>query len=156
MKFSKALLIAILIIAGFFGLFVIYFAGQVSAVYDPIKTYQFGLTREELRGQLFRVIKTQPHWTIKLTDSTGTDKNDLNYYCDIVFMDETSEYKYNINYKKESSFWDSKVKLEINLIGAFDVGQKTGGYKTEDTDVNRLTDIFEKEIIKRLSENTSR
>jgi hypothetical protein len=126
-----------------------------STTYDPLKSFQFPLTKEELRGQLFQTINAGTNWTIKLTDSTGTD-NKLNYYCDIVYRDEANEYKYYIKYKKENSFWDSNVKSEIDLIGAFDIRHKTGGYKTEDTDVDKLTDIFEKEVIKRLSKNTSR
>ncbi len=126
-----------------------------SATNDPLKSFQFPLTKEELRGQLFKTINADTNCTIKLTDSTGTD-NELNYYCDIVIRDGVNEYKYYIQCKKENSFWDNNVKSEINLIGAFDLVHKTGGYKTEDTDVNKLAGIFEKEIIKKLNKDTNR
>src|SRR5688500_9348643 len=101
MKFSKILFITLIIIFGSIGLFIIYFARQVSAVYDPLKSYTYSLTRDELKERLIQTIKSKPNLTFNLTDSTGTDKNDLNYYANISVKVETEEYGFNIKYNKE-------------------------------------------------------
>jgi hypothetical protein len=156
MKFTKNLFIGLIIgAAGFLGLFV-YFVGGVSAVYDPMKSYSYSLTRDELKQRLIDTIRANPNLTFNLTDSTGTDRNDLDYHAEILVKLGKEQYEFNIKYNKENRLWDNSVKSEISLIGAFDVGQKTGGYIPEAPDVNRLIDIFEKEIIAKLSENTSR
>ena len=134
-----------------------YIASQISAVYDPLKSYRYTLTRDELRERLNKTIKSKSNLTFNLTDSTGTDNNDLNYYANLSMKIGADEYGFNIKYHKETSLWDKDIKSEISLIGAFDIIRKTGGYKTDDTDVEKLINIFEIELIKDLDGmNTSR
>jgi hypothetical protein len=145
------------IVIGLTAVLLVFIATQVSAVYDPLKSYHYSMTRDELRERLIQTIKSKPNLTFNLTDSTGTDKNDLNYYADILVKIGADEYEYNIKYKQENNFWDKDIKSEISLFGAFDKIHKTGGYKNDDTDVEKLVGIFENELIKELDKkNTSR
>jgi hypothetical protein len=153
---KRTLLLGIILGAGlFFGLFV-FFVGGITAVVDPIKSYSYSLTRDELKQRLVETIKANSNLTFKLTDSTGTDRNDLHYHADILVKVGTEQYEFHIKYNKENKLWDNRVKSEISLIGAFDFGHKTGGYIPEAPGVSRLIDIFEKEVIEKLSKNTSR
>jgi hypothetical protein len=149
MRFIKSLPIVIVLTA----MILIY---AMTRSYDPLETYRYTLTRDELEERLIQVIKSKSNLTFNLTDSTGTDETDLNYYADLIIKTGTEEYEYNFKYNKETSFWDKDVKSEICLIGAFDKIRKTGGYKTDDTDVEKLIIVFESELIKDLDEmNTS-
>jgi len=156
MTSKKTLFIGLILGTGlFFGLFA-YFVGGITATVDPIKSYRYSLTRDELKQRLIETIKANPNLTFKLTDSTGTDRNDLHYHADIFVKVETERYEFHIKFNKENTFWDNNVKSEISLGAAFDFGYKTGGYVKEAPGVDRLIEIFEREIIKKLGENTSR
>ena len=104
MKFIRTLFISLLIIACLIGFFTIYFAAQVSAVYDPLKSYSYSMTRDKLKENLIQVIKSKPNFNFSLTDSTGTNKNDLNYYANISMKIETEEYEFHIKYYGDNSF----------------------------------------------------
>jgi hypothetical protein len=152
MKFIKGFWIIIGLSAMLFA----YIATQVSAVYDPLKSYRYTLTIDELRERLNQTVKLKSNFTFNLTDSTGTDNSNLNYYANLSMKIGDDEYGFNIKYHKETSFWDRDIKSEISLIGAFDIVRKTGGYKTDDPDVEKLINIFESELIKDLDDmNTS-
>jgi hypothetical protein len=152
MRFIKGFWIVI----GLTAILLVYIGTQVSAVYDPLESYSYSLTRDELKEKLIQTIKSKSNLTFNLTDSTGTDKSDLYYYADLLIKIGTEEYEYNIKYNNKNSIWDKEVKSEISLIGAFDKSHGTG-YKTDDTDVEKLINIFENELIKELDErNTSR
>jgi hypothetical protein len=96
-----------------------FFCQPVSAIYDPIKIYKFSLTREELENEISRVMKDDSSLTHKLTDSTGTDQNDLNYYLTLIFKREGIEATFRIKYLRSHPFFGN-AQSEIDLIGAFD------------------------------------
>src|SRR6267154_3028601 len=151
MKSKRILFIGLIAgTVGFFGPFA-YFVGGVSSVYDPLKSYSYSLTKDELEQRLIQTIKANPNLTFHPTDTTGTDRSDLDYHADILIKIGIEEYEFNIKYNKESRLCDNKVKSEISLIGAFDIGHKTGGYIPEAPGVDRLINIFEKAIIEKLS-----
>lgn len=156
MKFFKVLFRVLVTILGLVGLLIIWFAGQVSAVYDPIKSYTYPLTRDDLKERIVQTTKINPNFTFELTDSTGTDINDLSYYAHILFKAENEEYEFQIKFNKKSSFWDSEIQSQIALTAAFDKVRRTGGYQREDPEVERLVDIFERQIINKLRADTSR
>ena len=137
-------------------LWLIYFATQISATYDPLKSYQFSMTKEELEERLLQTVKSNPKMTLNPKDSTGTDKEYLHYYADISVKGGTDDYEFTISYYKRDSRWDSKAKSEVSLIGAFDRANKTGGYKAESTDVEQLIAVFESQVISKIDENSSR
>jgi hypothetical protein len=130
--------------------FIVYFAAQVSATYGPLKSYKYSLTKDELEERLIQTIKSNANLTYTLTDSTGPVK-DLYYYAYVLIKVGTDEYKYNIKYYNKDSFWDSDVRSELSLIGAFDKIHRTGGYKTDNTDIEKLIGIFEEQVISELN-----
>ncbi|MGC3945570.1 MAG: hypothetical protein QM762_13805 [Chryseolinea sp.] len=153
MKEFKWFLIA-LTVAAF--VYVIFLATQMSAVYDPIKTYQFRFTENEVHVRLTEISKLKTNLKITFTDSIGNEKEGRDYHCDLNFKDATNEYVFHFIYKRHSHK-DKNVGSEIELISAIDYGLKLKIHDIDHEEAGRLTGIFENEIIDRLSEgNTSR
>jgi hypothetical protein len=139
---------------GLFGLFA-YFAGAVSAVYDPLRSYNYPLSMDELKKGLAQTVRSNPDLTFNLTDSTGLGKGDPYYYADIFVKDAPVEYEFLIKYNKKSKWFDNKIKSEISLIGAFDRIHRTGGYRPEDKGIEKLINIFDERLIKELDKYIS-
>jgi hypothetical protein len=136
--------------------YMIFLATQMSAVYDPIKTYPFGLTENEVHSRLTDISKLKPNLKITFADSNGTGKEDRDYHCDLDYKDATNEYAFHFIYKRNSHA-DKNVGSEIELIYAIDYGLKLKINEIDHEETGRLTGIFEREIIDKLSErNTSR
>ena len=128
----------------------------MSAVYDPMKTYQLQLTENEVHTQLTTISHLKPNLKITFADSIGTEKEGRDYHCDIDFKDETNEYAFHFIYKR-NSHGDKSVKSEIELINAIDFGLKIDIHEINHKEAARLIDIFEREFIDKLSaRNTSR
>jgi hypothetical protein len=152
---SKEILIVAVVLAGCLGLLG-WFAGGVSAVYDPIKTYRYSLTRDELQQKLIETVKANHNLTLKMTDTVGNRATgDLAYYADILFLVRRERYTFNIKFYKVDSFWNSDVRSEISLVGAFDNRQGDGGYIPEARGVDRITKVFETEVIEKLNIDTA-
>lgn len=134
----------------------IYFATQLSATHDSLKSYEFSMTREELEERLFQTIKSNPNMTLNLRDSTGTVKESLHYYADISVEGKREEYQFSISYYNKDGLWDDTTKSEVSLIGAFDKANRTGGYKIENTDVEKLIAVFESQVINKVEKNSFR
>lgn len=132
-------------------IWLIYFATQLSATYDPIKSYQYSMTREELQERLFKTVSSYPNMTLHLKDTTGTDKEYLHYYADILVEGGSENYMFTISFYKKDSPWEDSFKSEVSLIGAFDRVKRTGGYKVEDPDVEKLIAVFESRIISKIN-----
>lgn len=119
--------------------------------YDPLKTYQYSLTRDELKERMMNTFRSKSNLSFQLTDSTGTDQSDFNYYGEVRIEIGTKQFEYHIKLSKHNSYWDEDIKSEISLIGAFDKVNGTGGFKTDDPDMEKLIGIFEKELIDEIS-----
>jgi hypothetical protein len=128
----------------------IYFATQVSATYDPLKTYQFPLTREELQEGLIKTVNANPNLSFHIKDTTGADKENLHYYADILMEGGTEKYEFSVSYNRKERLWDNNVRSEVSLIGVFDNVRSTGGYKKEDTDAEKLIKVFESQVINKI------
>jgi hypothetical protein len=153
MKEFKWFLIA-LTLAAF--VYMIFLATQMSAVYDPLKTYQFGLTENEVHGRLTDISKLNPNLKITFADSIGTEKEGRDYHCDLDFKVAKNEYAFHFIYKRDSRA-DKNMRSEIELINAIDYGLKLEIHELNHEEASRLVGIFERELIDKLSErNTSR
>jgi len=153
MKGFKYILIALALLAF---VFVTYLGTQMSAVYDPLKIYQLRLTENEVHARLTNISNIKPNLKITFADSIGTEKEGRDYHCDVAFKDATNEYAFHFIYKKNGNA-DKIEKSEIELINAIDYGLKIDVHDIDHKEATRLVDIFEKEIIDKLSEkNTSR
>ena len=136
--------------------YLIYFATQVSAVYDPVKIYQLGLTENEVYTQLTKISEQKPNLKIVFPDSIGSEEEGRDYHCDMNFKDTTNEYAFHFIYKRNNHD-DKNLKSEIKLINAIDYGLKIEVHDIDHKEASRLVSIFEKEIINKLSgTNTSR
>lgn len=129
---------------------VLFLVSQLSATYDPIKTYNSTLTCEDIREKLLNSFQSDSNLSFKLTDSTGTDTNNLNYYGTVVMKEGTEQYEYHLKYNQHRSYWSKQVRSKISLIGAFDPVRGTGGYQMSDPHVEELVVIFEKKVIERI------
>lgn len=138
--------------------YLLYFATQLSAVYDPIKTYKFSVSKDRIKVQLEQISISRPNITITFTDSIGTEKDGRDYHGDIDIrtMRNENAYAYHIIYKKAPSRNDNGTKSEIELISAVDYALKTQVYKIDDQGAERLIGIFEKEIIDKLRADSKR
>ncbi|MBB6610119.1 hypothetical protein H7F15_03630 [Pontibacter sp. Tf4] len=137
-------------------LWMIYFATQLSATYAPLKSYRFSMTTEELQERLFQVVDTNPNMTLNLSDSTGTDKENRHYHADILIKGETEEYEFSISYYTKDGLWKNNDKSVVSLVGAFDRVNRTGGYKIDNTDIEKLITVFENQVINKIDKNSSR
>jgi hypothetical protein len=136
--------------------YLIYFATQMSAVYDPVKTYQIGLTENEVYTQLTKISQLKPNLKIIFSDSIGTDEEGRDYHCDMTFKDTTNEYAFHFIYKRNNHD-DENIESEIELISAIDYGLKIDVHDIDHKEASKLVSIFEKEITNKLGgTNTGR
>ena len=136
--------------------YLIYLATQMSAVYDPMKTYQLRPTENEVYTQLTKISELKPNLKIVFSDSIGTEKEGRDYHCDMTFKDTTNEYAFHFIYKRNNHD-DGDVGSEIELINAIDYGLKIDVHDIDHEEAPRLVGIFETEITNKLGgTNTSR
>ncbi len=148
MKDRKIVIFCVLAAIVFSVVLIAYFASQISAVYPPMKTYNFSLTTDQLRNKIINIANDDTNLSYKITDSTGTSKDDLNYYVDVYLKNNLTLYTFNIFYNKS----DNKHS-EINLVGAFDNIHKFGGYQNNSKEMQDLITIFENNFIYRINYN---
>lgn len=145
MKYIKILISIILI----FGLgSCIYFVSQFSAVYPPIKKYKFKTNVANLRLAITETLDNPDKYEYKFKDTVGNKENGFAYYVDLRIKNTQMDNDYTFKFYE---FQRPANNSSIDLIGAFDKINKTGGYKIKDNDVPRLIDLFDKEFISDLT-----
>lgn len=152
---NKILLISIVTICIVCTLAMVYFASQVSAVYDPLKKYSYSISSKSLKNELFNLAKENSHIICKIGDTTGSKKSDFSYYMDIKEVESNSVIHYTIRYEDDNSFWKTN-NSQLRLIGVFDSINKIGGFKVSDNGVPFLIKKFEQNILGKIpSQSTS-
>lgn len=146
MKWKQAIIFSVLAVIVFFIFKMVYSVLQISAVYPPMKEYIFSMNTGELAKKIINVANDDSNLNYKITDSTGTSKDDLNYYVDINIKNDSTLYTFNFFYNKSD-----KDQSKINLVGAFDKTHQYGGYENNGKDMQSLIDIFEKKFIDRIN-----
>gem|GEM_PF-2663677 len=146
MKWKQAIIFSVLAVILFFFFKIIYSVLQISAIYPPMKEYIFSLKPGELANKIIRITNDDSNMNYKLTDSTGTLNDDLNYYADIYLKDDSTLFMFNFFYNKSG-----KEQSKINLVGAFDKTHQFGGYENNSKDMQSLINIFEKNFIDRIN-----
>lgn len=140
------LLIITLVLVLVSGLIVRTFVSNFSAVYPPIKKYNIQMTQSDFR----EIINTSKNKNInidfKLTDSTGNKQIGFFYYVDCQIRNVSTDNLFNFKYYKN----ETDEFITIDLIGAFDLESKTGGYKKKDIGVQELIELFENQFIEKL------
>jgi len=143
----KKISIVILIVFG--GL--LYFATQISATYPPIKEYEFEIPVSDLRIAIKEALKERDKFEYEFTDTVGNKENGYAYYISLRIKGLKMDNYYTIKYEEdEKGFWNKTIISKIKLISAFDKIHNTGGCKSEDTDVAKMTTIFESKFIDKI------
>ena len=122
----------------------IYFVSQFSSTYPPIEEYDISKDLDKLIDDI-NIISNSTNISFNITDTTGTIERGFSYYANIEIQVDLNEYNYYIKFDK-----DNNKKSIISLIGAFDLKNKTGGYKKKDRMVYELTKIFEYKFINKV------
>lgn len=139
--------IGVCIISGL--VFLLYFASQFSAVYPPIKTYTYKTSASQLEHYITKVVDIDSNLSFRITDITGTEYP-YRYYAELLVKEKKHNYKFNFSYENTNNFWNHNEHLNLNLLGAFDQTNKTGGYLIEEKGVGILIPVFERYFIKKL------
>jgi hypothetical protein len=129
--------------------YLIYSSTQMSAVYEPMKIYQVGLTENEVYTQLKKISEMKPNLNIIFSDGIGSEEEGRDYHCEMTFKDTTNEYSFHFIYKKNNHDVEN-LKSEIELINAIDYGLKVDVHEIDHIEARRLVSIFEKEITNKL------
>lgn len=125
----------------------IYFVSQFSAVYPPIKQYDFSTNVNDLEKIIIDLVEKEPDFNYSKKDTVGNLENGFAYYmeieiknsdCDIIYLIKYCDSKYSNNNKQHS---------ELKLIHTFDRPNNIGGYKIKENGVKGLLEIFDKEIL---------
>ena len=129
----------------------IYFASQISAVYPPLKEYDFSVNALKLQTAIFELDQVDTDLNCKITDTVGLENNRA-YHMDIAFKKGGANYGAHILYEDDKKFLSKAINSELELIGVFDSTNKVGGYLSKDNGVPKLIGVFEKEFISKLEE----
>ena len=150
-KYVIVILIIGVIGAGiFYGL---YFVTQFSAVFPPIKTYEFTTDVNGFESTITNYIENSPRVTYQKTDTVGNVKNGFAYYMKINLIEQNIEYL--IKYENSNSLNGNIQHSEIKLIHIFDKNRNEVGYKIKDEGVLELLELFESEIVVNIELKTS-
>lgn len=118
---------------------------NISSIYDPIKSYKFMGDEGKLIDNLFKYSAYTQQTTFQITDSIyDTNAKTVNYYIVIRIKDSSHSLAYYLNFKPDIQ---NKNLLNLNLTGAFDEKNNTGGFKIDDKGVNSLVKFFENDFL---------
>ena len=139
------ILICIIILAVFGGW--LYFVSMFSSVYPPIKEYKFKVSASTLRSTMINVLDNLEKYDYNFKDTVGNVSKGYSYYINLKIKGQKMDDRFTFK------FYSKKLQPDISkidLIGAFDNINKTGGYKLKDPDVKKLVEVFEMEFINKL------
>lgn len=139
----KVLLIVVGGLAIAFVLISLFFVSQISAVYPPLKEYQYPMSALGLQNLIFNIDKADTNLNCLISDTVGIP-DDIAYHMDIRLKIEDVTYDFHIKYNDTKKFWSNSVNSELGLIDVYDSTHKIGGYRPKDNGVPILIDIFEK------------
>ena len=115
----------------------VYFVGQFTKVYDPIKSYQFRVSIAKLRAGLVEACKNREGCKIEFTD----DLKGVQHYAEIRIKTPKMYFIYDFNLVKKNNM------SIINLTSAFDITNQSGGHDKSKEGVKKGIKNFEDEFI---------
>ncbi|RYD90732.1 MAG: hypothetical protein EOP54_23525 [Sphingobacteriales bacterium] len=121
-----------------------YFVAGVSAVYPPIKTYEYFGSADQFDNAIRQFADKNTDVIVKDKETIGNADNGYAIHMTLDAKDSTSNVSYNLKYE----YADSKIK--VYLIGLHDWINKKGGYKIGDAGVKELLNDFENRFLLRL------
>jgi hypothetical protein len=115
----------------------VYFVGQFTKVYDPIKDYQFHVSIGKLKASLVETCKNRDGFEIEFTDVLNGGR----HYGEIRIKTPKMYFIYDfVLYKKNNG-------SIISLTSAYDITNKSGGHKKNNVGVKKSMKKFEDEFI---------
>jgi len=121
----------------------IYFAGQLSVIYPPIKIYKLEYSKKQFENKLNK-IASKNEYKITFTDTTGLDlDSEYSYYFNI--FDLKTKDKYLLKFKSDKSFFKDE-QIELSLIGLTNEQINRVVYKINE-DASKIRLSFEKTIL---------
>ncbi|MGN6352559.1 MAG: hypothetical protein ACTHLB_04175 [Parafilimonas sp.] len=148
MNWKRLILFCVLGIVAFWIIKIAYLILQISAINPPMKEYDFSLNANDLLNKIYNIDEADDNLDLKITDTTDTLENGFRYYVDVYLKSDATSYTFNLVYHQSG-----KEHSKIGLIGAFDNTHKSGGYQSNDKDIQNLIDTFESKFIYRISNN---
>lgn len=148
MKMIKVIVIAFLIIL--IG-YMLYLVVEMSSTYPGIKKYSFGVNKISLEQKLSDRINSSNGWSLEKKDSI-TGENEVCYWTSLLYEENGRKFEYDIKYcldLKTSN--EDNVCVRLEVVGAFDYINKSGGYKLSDKDVEKLVQILDRAILSELA-----
>lgn len=147
MNLTKVSLIALLVI--FLG-YLLYLGVGMSSTYPAIKEYSFRIKETYFIEKITDRVNSIKGWSMKKTDSVR-GKYETCYWSSLLCEENGQKLEYDIKHclGAESNEDDSCVELEV--IGAFDHNNKSGGYRLSDKDVKELLNILDRAILSELA-----
>jgi hypothetical protein len=133
---SKLLVIIIFSIVVIIGLWFFYFVTQLTKVYDPIESYQFRLSVTKLKEGINESCKNRDGCEIEFTKFLNNKQ-----YAKIRIKTPKMDFKYSFYISKKDN-----VSI-INITSAYNISNKSGGYKKSDVGVKEIIKKFENEYI---------
>lgn len=116
---------------------------------DPLASYEYNMEVGELKSKVMGAVKRQPGFTFTLREVVGNETKGFGYYARI--KDGNNNYEYVVEFIGVKSFWKRTVTSEIQLISAFNLTRRQGGYKISDPEVRSLMDTLEVRIISKIN-----
>jgi hypothetical protein len=140
------------IIIGFlvlFAAYILYVVIGMSSTFPSIKKYSFNLTKDSFERKLIQRADSLNGWSLAKEDSIKGDE-EIWYWASLNYEGNDQQAEYTVKYCEKAGC----VKLEI--VGAFDRVNKSGGYKSSDDDVQKLLEILDRVILNDLAPFCSR
>jgi hypothetical protein len=128
----------------------IYFVGGVSAVYPPIKKYEYVGTTNQLLLDIQQNNLSNTSIVSHITDTVGTKENGYAFYMSIEIKNNEMNVLYDIKCQEENG-----EKTEIKLVSVNDRTNNIVGYQLEDKGVKALVKKFEMYFINPIVLQTS-
>ena len=120
-------------------------------LYPPLKIYNFPFSIQILEHKMSILFEENDKYNFIITDKTGNYEADNAFYGDLIIKVLDKDYKYNLKYFKSTTSSRTLNMTKIELIGAFDMSKNYGGYKADDSEINKLIAIFHNEFIKKIA-----
>jgi hypothetical protein len=131
-----------LIVIGFIGT-CIYFVAGVSSTFPPIKKYQFSGSVNQLLSGIKEYTSIDRNVTLKITDTTGNERNGYAIYMDVEVKGLTGDILYGLKCGKSNDDGEPATTL-IQLISAFNAKDyKIGGYGIKGIGVKNMVKDFD-------------
>lgn len=141
----RSILTTLVVVVIFYFLYLII---GMSSTYSTISQYYFNVAPSEIGEAIIGKIDLVEGWSYELSDTISTENDGTQVWIDLYYNTDIQRLKYSLKY---GAYGESEVCSEVHLVGAFDILNKSGGYKITADGVDRLVIIVEESILQELA-----